>query len=150
MTVKNNNQLIEIMTLLMLVNIQSRRFGVLSIDLIIDQVKEPILKKQFEILVNGRDDRNIRDNLSVEIGSSDNYQNLVVEGVCMLASWANNFCISLMQEKFNIYLSTEDQIKLEVTTKEVLGDWKDHSETIEGGNQVIIEHLQRYEKWINY
>ena len=51
-----------------------------------------------------------------------------------------------MQEKFNIYLSTEDQIKLEVMTKEVLDDWKEHSETIEGGNQVIIEHLQRYEK----
>ena len=51
-----------------------------------------------------------------------------------------------MQEKFNIYLSTKDQIKLEVMTKEVLDDWKNHSETTEGGNQVIIEHLQRYEK----
>ena len=86
MTVKNNNQLIEIMTLLMLVNTQSRRFGVLSIDLIIDQVKEPLLKKGLQIFVNGRDDRNVRDTLSVEISSSDNYQNLVVEGVCMLAS----------------------------------------------------------------
>ena len=86
MTVKNNNRLIEIMTLLMLVNTQSRRFGVLSIDLIIDQVKEPLLKKGLQMFVNGRDDRNIRDTLSVEIGSSDNYQNLVVEGVCMLAS----------------------------------------------------------------
>ena len=86
MTVKNNNQLIEIMTLLMLVSTQSRRFGVLSIDLIIDQVKEPLLKKGLQMFVNGRDDRNIRDTLSVEIGSSDNYQNLVVEGVCMLAS----------------------------------------------------------------
>ena len=86
MTVKNNNQLIKIMTLLMLVNTQSRRFGVLSIDLIIDQVKEPLLKKGLQMFVNGRDDRNIRDTLSVEIGSSDNYQNLVVEGVCMLAS----------------------------------------------------------------
>ncbi len=86
MTVKNNNQLIKIMTLLMLVNTQSRRFGILSIDLIIDQVKEPLLKKGLQMFVNGRDDRNIRDTLSVEIGSSDNYQNLVVEGVCMLAS----------------------------------------------------------------
>ena len=86
MTVKNNNQLIEIMTLLMLVNTQSRRLGVLSIDLIIDQVKEPLLKKGLQIFVNGRDDRNVRDTLSVEISSSDNYQNLVVEGVCMLAS----------------------------------------------------------------
>ena len=88
MTIKNNDndQLIEIMTLLMLVNTQSRRFGVLSIDLIIDQVKEPLLKKGLQMFVNGRDDRNIRDTLSVEIGSSDNYQNLVVESVCMLAS----------------------------------------------------------------
>ena len=86
MTVKNNNQLIEIMILLMLVNTQSRRLGVLSIDLIIDQVKEPLLKKGLQMFVNGRDDRNIRDTLSVEIGSSNNYQNLVIEGVCMLAS----------------------------------------------------------------
>ena len=88
MTLKNNDndQLIETMTLLILVNTQSRRFGVLSIDLIIDQVKEPLLKKGLQMFVNGRDDRNIRDTLSVEIGSSDNYQNLVVEGVCMLAS----------------------------------------------------------------
>ena len=86
MTAKNNAQLIETITLLILVNTQSRRFGVLSIDLIIDQVKEPLLKKGLQMFVNGRDDRNIRDNLSVEIGSSDNYQNLVVEGVCMLAS----------------------------------------------------------------
>ena len=88
MTVKNNDndQLIETMTLLMLVNTQSRRFGVLSIDLMIGQVKEPLLKKGLQMFINGRDDRNIRDTLSVEIGSSDNYQNLVVEGVCMLAS----------------------------------------------------------------
>ena len=61
MTAKNHDQLIETMTLLMLVNTQSRRFGVLSIDLIIDQVKEPLLKKGLQMFVNGRDDRNIRD-----------------------------------------------------------------------------------------
>ena len=86
MTVKNNAQLIEIMTLLILVNTQCLQCGVLSIDLMIDQVKESLLKKGLQMFVNGRDDRNIRDALSVEIGSSDNYQNLVVEGVCMLAS----------------------------------------------------------------
>ena len=86
MTVKNNAQLIEKMTLLILVNTQCLQCGVLSIDLMIDQVKEPLLKKGLQMFVNGRDDRNIRDTLSVEIGSSDNYQNLVVEGVCMLAS----------------------------------------------------------------
>ena len=51
-----------------------------------------------------------------------------------------------MQEKFNTYLSTDDQVKLEVMTKEFFDDWKDHSETIEGGNQVIIEHLKQHEK----
>ena len=86
MTVKNNNQLIEIMTLLMLVNTQSRRFGVLSIDLIIDQVKEPLLKKGLQMFVNGRDDRNIRDTLSTEVDTIDVYRNVVVEGVCILAS----------------------------------------------------------------
>ena len=38
-----------------------------------------------------------------------------------------------MQEKFNTYLSTEDQIKLEVMTKEVLDDWEEWIE-IEGTN----------------
>ena len=38
-----------------------------------------------------------------------------------------------MQEKFNIYLSTEDQIKLEVMTKEVLDDWEEWIE-IKGTN----------------
>ncbi len=42
MTVKNNAQLIEKMTLLILVNTQCLQCGVLSIDLMIDQVKEPI------------------------------------------------------------------------------------------------------------
>ena len=120
MTVKNNNQLIEIMTLLMLVNTQSRWFGVLSIDLIIDQVKEPLLKKGLQMFVNDRDDKNIKDTLNEDLYLKDDYQNLVMEGVCMLASWTNNFCVSLMKEKFKTYLSTEDQVKLEVRTKGVL------------------------------
>ena len=76
MTIKNNDndQLIETMTLLMLVNTQSRRFGVLSIDLIIDQVKEPLLKKGLQMFVNGRDDENIKDVLSVEIRTSNNFK----------------------------------------------------------------------------
>ena len=49
---------------------------------------------------------------------------------------AVHLCISLMQEKFNTYLATDDQVKLEVMTKEFFDDWKDHSETIEDGNQV--------------
>ena len=145
MTLKNNDndQLIETMTLLMLVNTQSRRFGVLSIDLMIGQVKEPLLKKGLQMFVNGRNDENIKDVLSAEVSTSDDYQNLVVDGVCMLAS---SKPATILEEKFKTYLSTEDQVKLEVMTKGVFDDWKDRSETIEGGNQVIIEHLKRYEK----
>ena len=146
MTLKNNDndQLIETMTLLMLVNTQSRRFGVLSIDLMIGQVKEPLLKKGLQMFVNGRNDENIKDVLSAEVSTSDDYQNLVVDGVCMLAS---SKPATILEEKFKTYLSTEDQVKLEVVmTKGVFDDWKDHSETIEGGNQVIIEHLKQHEK----
>ena len=145
MTLKNNDndQLIETMTLLMLVNTQSRRFGVLSIDLMIGQVKEPLLKKGLQMFVDGYDAESIKDVLSVEVSTSDDYQNLVVEGVCMLAS---SKPATILEEKFKTYLSTEDQVKLEVMTKGVFDDWKDRSETIEGGNQVIIEHLKRYEK----
>ena len=95
------------------------------------------------MFVNGRNDENIKDVLSAEVSTSDTYQNLVVEGVCMLAS---NEPATILEEKFKTYLSTEDQVKLEVMTKGVFDDWKDRSETIEGGNQVIIEHLKRYER----
>ena len=95
------------------------------------------------MFVNGRNDENIKDVLSAEVSTSDDYQNLVVDGVCMLAS---SKPATILEEKFKTYLSTEDQLKLEVMTKGVFDDWKDRSETIEGGNQVIIEHLKRYEK----
>ena len=60
---------------------------------------------------------------------------------------SSNKPTTILEEKFKTYLSTEDQVKLEVVmTKGVLDDWKDHSETIEGGNQVIIQHLKQHEK----
>ena len=145
MTVKNNDndQLIETMTSLMLIHYQCHQHGCLCIQTVTDQVKEPLLKKGLQMFVNGRNDENIKDVLSAEVSTSDDYQNLVVEGVCMLAS---NEPATILEEKFKTYLSTEDQVKLEVMTKGVFDDWKDHSETIEGGNQVIIEHLKRHEK----
>ena len=85
MTAKNNAQLIETITLLILVNIQSLQCGVLSIDLMIDQVREPSLKKGLQMFVNDRDDENIKDTLNEDIYLKDDCQNLVVEGVCMLA-----------------------------------------------------------------
>ena len=131
------------MTSLMLIHYQYRQHGCLCIQTVTDQVKEPLLKKGLQMFVNGRNDENIKDVLSAEVRTSDDYQNLVVEGVCMLAS---SKPATILEEKFKTYLSTEDQVKLEVTIKGVLDDWKDHSETIEGGNQVIIEHLKRHEK----
>ena len=85
MTAKNNAQLIETITLLILVNIQSLQCGVLSIDLMIDQVREPSLKKGLQMFVNDRDDKNIKDILNEDLYLKDDCQNLVVEGVCMLA-----------------------------------------------------------------
>ena len=85
MTAKNNAQLIETIALLMLVNIQCLQCGVLSIDLMIDQVREPSLKKGLQMFVNDRDDKNIKDTLNEDFYLKDDCQNLVVEGVCMLA-----------------------------------------------------------------
>ena len=145
MTVKNNDndQLIETMTSLMLIHYQCHQHGCLCIQTVTDQVKEPLLKKGLQMFVDGYDAESIKDVLSAEVSTSDDYQNLVVEGVCMLAS---SKPATILEEKFKTYLSTEDQLKLEVMTKGVFDDWKDHSETIEGGNQVIIEHLKRHEK----
>ena len=145
MTLKNNDndQLIETMTSLMLIHYQCHQHGCLCIQTVADQVKEPLLKKGLQMFVDGYDAESIKDVLSVEVSTSDDYQNLVVEGVCMLAS---SKPATILEEKFKTYLSTEDQLKLEVMTKGVFDDWKDRSETIEGGNQVIIEHLKRHEK----
>ena len=85
MTAKNNDQLIETITLLMLVNTQCLQRGVLSIDMMIDQVREPSLKKGLQMFVNDRDDKNIKDTLNEDLYLKDDCQNLVVEGVCMLA-----------------------------------------------------------------
>ena len=85
MTAKNNAQLIETITLLMLVNTQCLQRGVLSIDMMIDQVREPSLKKGLQMFVNDRDDKNIKDTLNEDLYLKDDCQNLVVEGVCMVA-----------------------------------------------------------------
>ena len=146
MTVKNNDndQLIETMTSLMLIHYQYCQHGCLCIQTVVDQLKEPFLKKGLQMFVDGIGPEYIKDSLKEDLHPNDVYQNLVVEGVFMLSS---NKPTTILEEKFKTYLSTEDQVKLEVVmTKGVLDDWKDHSETIEGGNQVIIEHLKRYER----
>ena len=145
-TVKNNDndQLIETMTSLMLIHYQYCQHGCLCIQTVVDQLKEPFLKKGLQMFVDGIGPEYIKDSLKEDLHPNDVYQNLVVEGVFMLSS---NKPTTILEEKFKTYLSTEDQVKLEVVmTKGVLDDWKDHSETIEGGNQVIIEHLKQHEK----
>ena len=86
MTAKNHDQLIETMTSLMLIHYQCHQHGCLCIQTVTDQVKEPLLKKGLQMFVDGYDAESIKDVLSAEVSTSDDYQNLVVEGVCMLAS----------------------------------------------------------------
>ncbi len=146
MTVKNNgnDQLIETMTSLMLIHYQYRQHGCLCIQTVVDQLQEPFLKKGLQMFVDGIGPQYIKDALKEDLHPNDVYQNLVVEGVFMLSS---NKPTTILEEKFKTYLSTEDQVKLKVVmTKGVFDDWKDHSETIEGGNQVIIQHLKQHEK----
>tara|TARA_B100000945_G_scaffold249793_1_gene206358 strand:- start:478 stop:636 length:159 start_codon:yes stop_codon:yes gene_type:complete len=51
----------------------------------IDQVRELSLKKGLQMFINDRDDKNIKDTLNEDLYLKDDCQNLVVEGVCMLA-----------------------------------------------------------------
>jgi len=144
MTLKNHDsdQLIETMTSLILIYTHCGRYTVLSIDLMIDQVKDPFLRQGLLMVSDGCGAEYIQETLNAQVNPKDVYKNLVLEGLCMISKGLGRE----MQEKFKTYLSTEDQVKLEVTIKGVLDDWKDRSETIEGGNQVIIEHLKRHEK----
>ena len=74
------------------------------------------------MVVDGRDAENIKETLQTEVDSTDVYRNLVVKGVCMIA---NAKYLTVMEEKFKTYLSTEDQIRLDIMVKEVLKDWEE-------------------------
>ena len=54
MTVKDNTQLIETMSSLMLIGHQCCQGGVLSVEPVIDQVKEPFLKVCLQMVLDGR------------------------------------------------------------------------------------------------
>ena len=86
MTIKNNAQLIETMTLLILVNTQWLQCGVLSIDLMIDQVKEPFLKKGLYWWLLMVMIPNVKVTLSTEVDTIDVYRNVVVDGINMISS----------------------------------------------------------------
>ena len=70
-------------------------------------------------VTDGYDTKYVKETLSTEVDTIDVYRNLVVDGINMIASstWTNHLCISLMQEKFNTYLSTEDQVTLDIMVK---------------------------------
>ena len=125
MTVKNNTQLFETISLLILIEIQSRQCGVLSVEPMIDQVKEPLLKRGLQMFINGRDAENIKETLQTEVDSRDVYGNLVLEGVTMIAS---SEPAEVMEERFKTYLSSEDQAKLDIKAKGVLKDWEEKRE----------------------
>ena len=86
MTEKNTIELIETMSSLMLIGHQCRQGGVLSVEPMIDQVKEPLLKQSLQMFINGRDAENIKETLNAEVDTTDVYRSLVVEGVWMIAS----------------------------------------------------------------
>ena len=88
MTLKNNGneQLIETMTSLMLIHYQYRQHGCLCIQTVVDQLKEPFLKKGLQMFVDGIGPEYIKDALKEDLHPNNVYQNLVVEGICMLSS----------------------------------------------------------------
>ena len=125
MTEKNNIELIETMTTLMLIGHQCRQGGVLSVEPMIDQVKEPFLKVSLQMVLDGHSPEDIKETLQAEVNSSDSYGNLVVEGVTMIAG---SEPAEVMEERFRTYLSAEDQAKLDIKAKGVLKDWEEKRE----------------------
>ena len=111
-----NSQLIETMTSLMLIYTHCGRYTVLSLEPIINQVKDPFLQQGLLMISEGYNDKYIKETLNAEVDSKDVYRSLVLEGLCMISKGMGRE----MQEKFKTYLSTEDQVKLEVMAKEVL------------------------------
>ena len=113
------------MSTLILIGHQCRQGGVLSVEAMIDQVKEPSLKVCLQMVLDGRSPQDIKETLQAEVDSRDIYGNLVVEGVTMIAGSETT---EVMEERFKTYLSTEDQAKLDIRAKGVLRDWAEKRE----------------------
>lgn len=112
MTVKDNTQLIEIMTLLIKIQVRSCTEGILAIEPMVKKVRDPFLKKGLMMCTYGYGIEYIKETLQSEINSSDTYYNILVEGIVMVA---NQFADppEMMLERFKSHLSVEDQSKLD-------------------------------------
>ena len=112
MTVKDNTQLIEIMTLLIKIQVRSCTEGILAIEPMVKKVRDPFLKKGLMMCTYGYGIEYIKETLQSEINSSDTYYNILVEGIVMVA---NQFADPprMMLERFKSHLSTEAQLKLD-------------------------------------
>ena len=112
MTVKDNTQLIEIMTLLIKIQVRSCTEGILAIEPMVKKVRDPFLKKGLMMCTYGYGIEYIKETLQSEINSSGTYYNILVEGIVMVA---NQFADPprMMLERFKSHLSTESQLKLD-------------------------------------
>jgi chemotaxis protein MotA len=70
---KHNMELIETMTLLIEMQAQSCRWGIFSIEPMVEEVSEPFLKKGLIMCINGYNSESIRMTLTLEVDSTDIY-----------------------------------------------------------------------------
>ena len=112
MTVKDNTQLIEIMTLLIKIQVKSCTEGILAIETIVKEVCPPFLKKGLIMCLDGVSGEYIKEILQVEIDSSDTYNNILIEG-CEMVGKQHYARPGVMLETFKSHLSFEDQSKLD-------------------------------------
>ena len=112
MTIGDNIQLIDTMTLLIKIQVKSCTEGLLAIEPMAKKVRDPFLKKGLMMCTYGYSIEYIKETLQSEINSSDTYYNILVEGVVMVA---NQFADPprMMLERFKSHLSTEAQLKLD-------------------------------------
>ena len=70
---KHNMELIETMTLLIEMQAQFCRWGIFSIEPMVEEVSEPFLKKGLIMCINGYNSESIRITLTLEVDSTDIY-----------------------------------------------------------------------------
>ena len=90
----------------------------------VEQISEPFLKKSLMMFLYGYNSEGIRMTLTPEVGSTDVYRNLVIEGVIMLTNqFADN--PTVMLKKFKSALTPEDQTKLDSMAGKMVEEWEE-------------------------
>ena len=124
---KRSIELIETLTLLIEIQFKSCCYGVFGIEPMVEQISEPFLKKSLMMFLYGYNSEGIRMTLTPEVGSTDVYRNLVIEGVIMLTNqFADN--PTVMLKKFKSALPPEDQTKLDSMAGEMVEEWEEMCE----------------------